>query len=75
MRVLCVSSYEFYSPNVSSEVQRVYQALSLTDRLAPFEPCFIRRKPHNAHLPAEEVWFPGTTPSSPTQPDADSGHV
>lgn len=58
----CVSRYELYDQNVSSEVQRVYQALALTDRLAPFEPCFIRRSHTNAHLPTEEVWFPGNSP-------------
>lgn len=34
---------EFYDQNVSGEVQNVYQALSIHDRLSVFEPCFIRR--------------------------------
>lgn len=34
---------EFNDINVSSEVQNVYQALSIHDRLSVFEPCFISR--------------------------------
>lgn len=34
---------EVYDQNVSGEVQNVYQALSIHDRLSVFEPCFIRR--------------------------------
>jgi hypothetical protein len=35
--------YCFRDPIVSSEVQHVFQAVSTHDRLAPFEPCAVRR--------------------------------
>jgi hypothetical protein len=66
---------EFYDQNVSGEVQNVYQALSIHDRLSLFEPCFIRRNKldnqfiynygknkNNAdfiNYNTKEVWFPG----------------
>ncbi len=66
---------EFYDQNVSGEVQNVYQALSIHDRLSVFEPCFISRlkkdkeftynngKNKNSidfiNYNTKEVWFPG----------------
>lgn len=59
---------------VSSEVQHVFHACSTHDRLAPFEPCFVRRREmhpmglegvlsqppkYGVHFNTEEVWYPG----------------
>jgi hypothetical protein len=60
---------------VSSEVQHVFQAVATHDRLAPFEPCAVRRSDKivagegsssssTGHYPGvefslQEVWFPG----------------
>src|SRR5688572_26552267 len=66
---------EFYDQNVSGEVQNVYQALAIHDRLFAFEPCFIRRLKEDKDFSynkdkdennkdfikykTNEYWFPG----------------
>ncbi|KAH8678640.1 hypothetical protein BGZ60DRAFT_401499 [Tricladium varicosporioides] len=54
---------KFYSENVSSVVEHVYQATSLHDRLYVFQPCLARRNPENFPDPKKwnirEKWFPG----------------
>ena len=66
--------YQFYDQNVSWEVEGVFQALAVNDRLSLFTPCFARRKlpvpeqyeavkyePTRNDEPngIDEVWFPG----------------
>jgi hypothetical protein len=65
--------YSFRDVVVSSEVQHVFQAASTHDRLAPFEPCTVRRSSklggdaeggYAGHYPGvefslQEVWYPG----------------
>lgn len=54
---------EFHDQNVSSEVEKVYHALALHDRLWAFAPCFVSRKEgaveKNPSLEIVEKWFPG----------------
>lgn len=54
---------EFYNQKISSEVEKVYHAVSLHDRLWMFEPCLALRDPKTADKnPALEIhqkWFPG----------------
>jgi hypothetical protein len=53
---------EFYDQNISSEVEKVYHAVSIHDRLWAFEPCRARRDPTaqlNPNLAIHEQWFPG----------------
>lgn len=65
-------SCSFRDVVVSSEVQHVFQAVSTHDRLAPYEPCPVRRSSklsggscsHLGHYPnvefsLQEVWYPG----------------
>ncbi len=61
-------SYEFYDQIVSTEVQNVYQALAIHDRLKLFTPCFARRNENRIQqlntaglvtYVTEELWFPG----------------
>jgi hypothetical protein len=42
----------FYDVAVSTEVQHVFQAASVHDRFAPFQPCPVRR---NKHVAAAEA--------------------
>jgi hypothetical protein len=68
------TSYEFYDQNVSSEVENVYQALAIHDRLSFFTPCFIKRDERkikngeyigekeeykDVRYKTKQVWFPG----------------
>lgn len=39
---------EFYDQKISSEVEKVYHAISLHDRLWMFEPCLALRDPETA---------------------------
>ncbi|KAH6676321.1 hypothetical protein B0J14DRAFT_625667 [Halenospora varia] len=54
---------KFYSEDVSSVVEYVYQATSLHDRLYIFQPCLARRNPAKYPKREEwnitEKWFPG----------------
>lgn len=54
---------KFYSENVSSVVERVYQAVSLQDRLYVFQPCLAKRNsvrfPNPNTWNIHEEWFPG----------------
>jgi len=57
---------EFYDQNVSSEVQRIYHARSMHDRLWIFEPCrasrsdkFLQLCRNDPDYSIEEKWFPG----------------
>eukprot|EP00835_Amoeboradix_gromovi_P003289 NODE_212_length_14557_cov_0.357103.p1 type:complete len:447 gc:universal NODE_212_length_14557_cov_0.357103:341-1681(+) len=56
--------YGFYDTNITSEVKNVYQALSVHDNLAVFQPCFAKRNPNSKRWEGVskatiEVWFPG----------------
>jgi uncharacterized membrane protein (Fun14 family) len=56
---------EFYDQNISSEVEKVYHACSMHDRLWAFVPCRARRDPDKHYeqtrpeLAIHEKWFPG----------------
>ena len=54
---------EFYDQKISSEVEKVYHAVSLHDRLWMFEPCLALRDPETAAgnhaLEIHQKWFPG----------------
>jgi hypothetical protein len=55
---------EFFDQNISSEVQKVYHACSMHDRLWMFQPCRARRDPEKKYpkelgLEIHEKWFPG----------------
>jgi hypothetical protein len=53
---------EFYDQNISSEVQKVFHARSIHDRLWMFESCRARRDDKHADsadLELHERWFPG----------------
>lgn len=54
---------EFYDQKISSEVEKVYHAVSLHDRLWMFEPCLALRNPEavakNPALEIHQKWFPG----------------
>lgn len=52
---------EFFDQNVSAEVQKVYHACSLHDRLWMFQPCRAHRdtKRYPGNLGIHEKWFPG----------------
>jgi uncharacterized protein (DUF2235 family) len=62
-------TYQFYDQNVSWEVETVFQALAVHDRLGSiFTPCYARRsglpptKYRACKFVTEEVWFPGGEP-------------
>lgn len=56
---------EFYDQNVSAEVEKVYHACSMHDRLWAFAPCRAKRDPAKEYektrpdLAIHEKWFPG----------------
>jgi hypothetical protein len=55
---------EFHDQKISSEVEKVYHALSLHDRLWIFQPCLATRdpkpgRPELSKLQIYERWFPG----------------
>jgi hypothetical protein len=56
---------EFYDQNISGEVEKVYHACSMHDRLWMFQPCRARRDPKKNYettrpeLAIYEKWFPG----------------
>jgi hypothetical protein len=56
---------EFYDQNISAEVEKVYHACSMHDRLWAFVPCRARRDPLKHYeqtrpeLAIHEKWFPG----------------
>jgi hypothetical protein len=56
---------EFYDQNISSDVEKVYHACSMHDRLWAFVPCRARRDPEKKYeitrpeLAIHEQWFPG----------------
>ncbi|QDS72095.1 hypothetical protein FKW77_003396 [Venturia effusa] len=56
---------EFYDQNVSAEVEKVYHAMSMHDRLWAFAPCRAKRDPKKHYertrpdLSINEKWFPG----------------
>lgn len=56
---------EFYDQNISAEVEKVYHACSMHDRLWAFVPCRARRDPEKHYekarpeLAIHEKWFPG----------------
>lgn len=53
---------EFHNQNISGEVEKVYHAMSLHDRLWMFQPCrALRDAKHasNSNFDIHEMWFPG----------------
>jgi uncharacterized protein (DUF2235 family) len=49
----------FYDNVVSHIVQNVSHALAIHERMSPFEPCHVLKKPDNKITNVTEVWFPG----------------
>lgn len=53
---------QFHDNEVSSEVEKVYHAVSLHDRLWAFQPCLASRNSRHNHktdLKIHQKWFPG----------------
>jgi uncharacterized protein (DUF2235 family) len=51
--------YEFHDVDLSSHVQRAYQALAIDERRPSFTPAIWRQQPHAVEQILEQAWFPG----------------